>query len=213
MPRATQILFIVLIAVLAIVTGCNTKTEVPGSDNYFFIEFDADDSSIKYEDGVDNYGNGPGINSYPDYAARLHSQLTTYIRNALRPLAENDILTIQMVEFLQDSSDFSYSTSFQMFEVGSYSYGSWKQDSTHLGIDGAVIQYTDAEGRIWSSDKLYGEQKSWASFELSSDKAVEETLFGGKTKGTFNCLVFDGSGGSLELRNGTFHARTIFRHD
>ena len=155
MPRATQIFFIVLIAVLAIVAGCNTKTEVPGSDNYFFIEFDADGSSIKYEDGVDNYGNGPGINSYPSSASRLHSQFTTYVRNALHP---------------------------------------------------------GTEDKIWSSDKFYGEQLGWAHFELSSHKAVEETLFGGKTKGTFNYLVIDDSGVSLELRNGNFHARTIFRH-
>jgi hypothetical protein len=77
----------------------------------------------------------------------------------------------------------------------------------------AIVAGCNTKTEVQGSDRLYGEQQGWANFEISSHKAVEETLFGGKTKGTFNCLVFDGSGGSRELRNGNFHARTIFRHD
>ena len=194
-------------------SSCNTKTELPPPvDNYFFIQFEADGTGILYEDGIDNYGNGPGIDSYPDSAGRLHSQFTTYIKSALDPDYENNILSIQMVKFLQDSSSVSYNTSFLMFDEGNYGYGSWSEDSTHLGIDGAVMIYTDENGKVWSSDQLYGTQETWANFEINDHLAIADSQFGAKTKGTFNCRLFDGQGGQIDLRNGSFHARTIFQH-
>ncbi len=211
MKTAVSSVFMSIVLLLA-VASCNTKTETPTpEDNDFFVAFEANGTSLHYDDGVDNYGNGPGIDSYPDSAGRLHSQFTTFIRSALDPEYENDILTIQMVRFFADSSLVSYNTSFLMFDEATYGYGSWNEDSTYLGMDGAVITYTDSEGKIWSSDQLYGTQESWADFEITEHKAVDESQFGAKTKGTFNCRVFDGQGGHTDLRNGTFHARTIFQ--
>jgi hypothetical protein len=97
-----------------------------------------------------------------------------------------------------------------LFDVGAYEYGSWSEDSTATGVDGVVITYTDENEKIWSSDRLYGEQEPWADFEIASHKASGDEQFGAKTKGTFNCRVFDGMGGFKDLRNGSFHARTIY---
>jgi hypothetical protein len=74
-----------------------------------------------------------------------------------------------------------------------------------------VVTYTDEAGKIWSSDQLYGTQESWASFEITDHRAVDQGQFGAKTKGSFECRVFDGLGEHLDLRNGSFHARTIFQ--
>lgn len=200
--------------IASVAFACNTPDETPDPpDNRFYIEFTADGAEVLYEDGVNNYGNGPGIDSYPDSAGRLHSQFTTFIRSALDPNYDNDILTIQMVRYWPDTSWVSYNTSFLMFDEGMYEYGSWNEDSTYFGIDGAVITYTDGNGKNWSSDQLYGNQESWANFEISNHIAATETQFGAKTKGTFNCRVFDGLGESVDLRNGSFHARTIFQHE
>ena len=203
---------VLICALAATIAGCDTKTESPiPVDNDFFVSFEVNGTEILYDDGVSNYGNGPGIESYPDSAGRLHSQFTTFIRSALDPDYENDILTIQMVKFFSDSSQIAYGTSFLMFEEGMYNYGSWNEDCTYLGVDGAVITYTDNTGKTWSSDQLYGMQESWSNFEITEHRAEDESLFGAKTKGNFECKVFDGLGNQIELRNGTFHARTIFQ--
>lgn len=212
MFRQKTYLVMFLLIVIAIF-ACNTKTEGPTpQDNRFFVEFTAETNEVLFEDGINNYGNGPGIASYPDSAGRLHSQFTTFIRSALDPHYENNIITIQMVKYWPDSSWVSYNTSFLMFDEGVYDYGSWNEDSTYFGIDGAVITYTDTVGKIWSSDQLYGSQEGWADFEITEHRATDDTQFGAKTKGTFNCRAFDGMGGSIDLRNGSFHARTIFQH-
>ena len=211
MNRSVSSVLVSFLFVLA-VASCNTKTENPDpEDNFIYVSFEIDGMEKLYQDGVNNYGNGPGISSYPDSAGRLHSQFTTYIRSALDPEYENDILTIQMVRFFSDSSFVTYGTSFLMFAEGAYAYGSWNEDSTYFGIDGAVITYTDEAGKIWSSDRLYGMQESWADFEIREHRAVDEEQFGAKTKGTFDVRVFDGLGGFLDLRNANFHARTIFK--
>ena len=211
MNRLVTLGLIALALGLAI-SACNTETDNdPPEDNDFLVSFEADGVQKLYEDGANNYGNGPGINSYPDSVGRLHSQFTTFIRSAFDPDYENDILTIQMVKFFADSDQVAYGTSFLMFDEGVYNYGSWNEDSTFLGIDGAVITYTDNTGKVWSSDQLYGVQESWASFEITDHRAVDDFQFGAKTKGNFDCRVFDGLGEHVDLRNGTFHARTIFQ--
>ncbi len=205
----TRSILLFLVAVLAI--SCNTKDEIPPiEDNRFFVEFSIGNDTIRYEDGLNNYGNGPGIATYEDSVGRLHSEFSTFIKSALDPTYENNNLTIRTVKFLSDTTYPSPSTAFAFFAEGAYDYGSYVLDSSLAGIHGAVINYTDQNGKDWSSDLQYGQQESWANFVVSEHRSVVDDQFGGKTKGTFNCRVFDGMGGSLDLRNGRFHARTIF---
>lgn len=177
----------------------------------FFTEFTIDTTQIRYVDGENNYGNGPGIRSYPDSAGTLHSQFTVFIRWAENPDYLNDILTIQMVRFVNDTNPVEFATSFQLFDEGVYDYGSFNEDSTYLGINGAVVTFTDSTGKVWSSDLLYGAQENWADFEITKHMAVLQDFYGAETEGTFNCRVFDGLGNSLDLRNGSFKARTIYK--
>lgn len=197
---------------VACLASCNTKDETPqGEDNLFFAQFIIDGDTLYYEDGEQNYGNGPGVESYPDLQGRLYSQYTSFIRSALTPNYEDNVITFQMVKLLNDTTWPNYNTEFLMFDEGDYPYGSWSDDSTHLGIDGVVITYTDNDGKVWSSDALFGQQTGSEVFQISSHKAVDEAQFGAKTKGIFRCRVFDGLGGFLDLEYGTFHARTILK--
>lgn len=197
------------------IVSCNTNNDddPQGEDNRFYVQFTIGQDTILYEDGVNNYGNGPGISTYEDSIGRLHSQHTTFIRSALDPNYEDDILSIQMVKFFLDTNYPTYETDFLMFDEGTYSYGLYTTDSSTAGVSGAIITYTDGDGKVWSSDIQYGTQQAWNSFAITEHKAVDETQFGAKTRGTFNCRVFDGLGSSLDLRNGEFHARTIYRYE
>ncbi|MBI1286706.1 MAG: hypothetical protein GC178_03925 [Flavobacteriales bacterium] len=201
-----------LLAVAIAIASCNKDDENPqnGDPTAFYVEFTADGTTIRYENGVDDYGNGPGISTYEDSIGRLHSEFTTFIKSALDSDYLKNNFTIQMVKFFSDTLMPPYSASFAMFDVGTYGYGSYTLDSSTAGIDGVVISYIDSDSTFWSSDVRNGSQESWANFEITSHKASGETQFGGKTQGTFNCRVFNANGEHLDLMNGSFYARTIY---
>ena len=201
------IYFILFVIALS---SCKKEELQQGENNLFFVEFQIGNDTVYYEDGEENYGNGPGIRTYEDSLGRLHSEYTVFKRSALTPNHTRNILGIQMVKFLTDTLFPSYNVSFSLFDEGTYGYGSYNLDSTTAGIDGTVFFYVDNDSVTWSSDVQYGMQESWADFEITSHEAVDESLFGAKTKGTFNCRVFNGSGEYLDLRHGKFHARTIY---
>ncbi len=199
------VLFVMLLA------SCKKDELQQGENNLFFAKFQIGNDTVYYEDGEENYGNGPGIRTYEDSLGRLHSEYTVFQRSALTPDYNRNVIGIQMVKFLTDTLFPSYNFSFSLFDEGTYGFGSYNLDSsTTAGIDGVVFFYVDNDSVTWSSDVQYGTQETWSDFAITSHKAVEEVQFGAKTQGTFNCRVFDGSGAHLDLRNGKFHARTIY---
>jgi hypothetical protein len=205
------LIFFFAISVFSSCDETDDNDNTPPTETDFFVEFVIESDTFRYQDALDDYGNGPGVNTYVDGHGRLHSQFTTFSRNVTPPDSLRSALTIQMVKFLLDSLEPSFATDFSLFNSGTYGFGSFNEDSSNVGIDGAVIAYTDAEGNAWSSDRLFGEQSSASNFIISQHLAVDEPLYGGETRGTFNCTVFDGLGNSLELRNGRFFARTILK--
>ena len=196
--------------VLMMVVSCKKENLPKGEDNLFFVEFAKNGVDTRFEDGVDEYGNGPGIRTYEDSVGRLHSEFTRFITNPLDSAHGRNTLTIQMVKFLTDTLMPTYEVSLSLFDKGAYNYGSFTLDSTRGGIDGVVIEYVDNDSVVWTSDRRIGMQENWASFEVTSHQAVDENLFGAKTKGTFNCRVFDGQNNHLDLTAGSFHARTTY---
>ncbi len=200
----------------ALLPGCTDDDDDNGSNpasNRIFVQFVANGDTIRFEDGKEGYGNGPGFNSYDDANGRLHNQFTTFGRSAEDPEYQKSILSIQMVRYFEYDTMPVYSTEFGMFGVGNHPYGSFNEDSTNVGVSGVVIAYTDAEGKEWSSDLLFGSQQSGAMFEVTEHQAVDEELFGALTRGVFSCHVHDGQGASVYLTAGSFHARTIFKRD
>lgn len=198
-------------ALIAIaVIGCKEDDDHIVVDERFYVQFELGDSTILFENGIDDYGNGPGIRTYEDSIGRLYSQYTTFVRSALVPDFMRKSLTIQSVKFLTDTVLPPYSTSYDLFSEGSYDFGSYSLDSSTAGVDGMVIYYIDSDSTIWTSDLRQGSQESWADFAITSHLASGENQFGAKTKGTFNCRVYNQVGDHLDLRNGSFHARTIY---
>ena len=211
--RYLQHIFILSFCIIAF-SACEDKDDddiINPADNNFFVEFVLGADTIRYQDNVNDYGNGPGRDTYVDQFGRLIRQFSTFGRNTVAPDTLKSALSIQVVKFFSDSSAPAYLAEFQIFDSANLAYGSYSADSSNLGINGAIIAYTDANGKIWSSDRKFGTQPSGVSFAITAHQAVDEALFGGETRGTFNCTVFDGLGNALELRNGRFFARTILK--
>lgn len=192
--------------------SCKKEDLPKGEDNLFFVEFVKNGvDTIRFEDGVAEYGNGPGVRTYEDSIGRLYSEFTRFITNPLDSMHGRNTITIQMVKFFTDTLLPPYETSFSLFDEGNYEYGVYTLDSTTGGVNGVVIEYIDNDSILWTTDAKIGSQESWADFEIVSHNAVDEELFGGKTKGSFSCRVFDGLGDHIDLVNGSFHARTIYQ--
>lgn len=212
--RYLRLLPVILVSMLAF-TACSDDDDDDNggtpTDNTIFVEFVIGSDTLRFEDSVNDYGNGPGYNSYYDRHGRLHGQFTTFGRNPAEPENLKSVLSIQVVKFFTDTLPPPYSSEFQMFAPGTLGFGSYNTDSTNVGIDGAIIAYTDADGKDWSSDLLFGSQPGNSNFTISSHNAIDNPLFGALTRGTFHCTVFDGFGTALELKGGRFHARTIYK--
>lgn len=201
---------LILFSLLFILVSC--KEETPElEDNTYYVEFALDGTTIRYENGVNGYGNGPGRISYADNVGPLNSQFTLFSTDTSDVNFGKNILKIQMIELKVDSIVPTYTETFVLFNEGTYAFGSAIEDSITGGTNGALIEYIDVDSTVWTSDVEIDAQPSNSRFEITSHKAVDNPLFGGATRGNFNCRLHDSEGNSVEITNGSFHARTIFK--
>ena len=199
------------VATTLILGSCN-KDEDPETpvDNDFYVSFTADGVENRFETGVNDYGNGPGRISYLDGVGPLNSQFTYFSTSPESADYGRNTLKIQSSEVKVDSITPTYEETYQLFETGNYDYGSIIEDSLTGGINGVVIEYVDADSTVWTSDVKVNAQESWASFAITSHEDSGSEQYGAKTSGTFNCRVFN-DGNHIDLMNGTFRARTIYK--
>ena len=172
----------------------------------FYVEFDVDSVTVRYESEVDGYGNGPGRESLHDDNHWGQREFTVFGKQGTHPDSLKNSIAIELVRLLNDSPNFN--TVFNFWEIGVKNYGMWNADSTNGSTEGVVFTYTDGAGKVWSSGILYGTQDS-SSFEITAHKAVSDEVFNGISEGTFNCQFHDGLGNSLSITNGAFKARTV----
>ncbi|MDB4655935.1 hypothetical protein OAE48_03710 [Flavobacteriales bacterium] len=204
-----RLLFFVLITLSFV--ACKKENEPEPVDNRLFVKFDVNGVETQFENGIDNYGNGLGRVSYLDNVGPLNSQFTLFSTDTSDSTFGRNTIKIQMVELKDDSIIPTFAQAFALFTPGIYNYGSAIEDSISGGVNGVVIEYVDSDSTVWSSDSKIEAPAEWSDFEITSHKEVDEELYAGQTKGTFNCLLFNQQGSQLELRNGSFHARTILR--
>jgi hypothetical protein len=199
------LMFAVLIA------GCNQDDEpIIPEDTDFYVSFLVDGVQTRFENGVNDYGNGPGRVSYLDGVGPLNSQFTFFSTSSENPSFGRNTFKIQMVEVKSDSITPTYQETYQLFSEGIYDFGATIEDSITGGTNGVVIEFVDADSVVWTTDSKLNPQEGWANFEITSHEESGSDLFGAKTTGTFNCRVFNG-GNHLDLMNGTFRARTVFK--
>ena len=80
--------------------------------------------------------------------------------------------------------------------------------------DGVQISWTDSNGKRWCSSWGSGDQ-SGSRFTVTEHTEIEYQIgqpLGGryKTKGTFNCNLYDNQGNSIAVKNGKFSMHTVY---
>lgn len=93
-----------------------------------------------------------------------------------------------------------------MVTRGSMNFGSELKEE-----DGVVIQWTDLNGTLWSSDLGTAEQNG-SAFTVAShtlNQPTQTTNSQYTTKGTFSCKLYDGKGNSIDVKDGVFSLHTV----
>lgn len=199
-------------AVISISSCKKDDPNDPTPDVPFHIQFEVNGSNVRYENGVEGYGGGPGkklewtTNPDSTCCTWAASEFTLFSKPTSDPDYLNNSIIIEIVEFFIDSP--SFNDRFNVWSIGQKEYGMWSDDSISGSTAGAVFTYTDDTGKVWSSGLLYGSQDS-STFEITAHKAVADELYNAISQGTFNCKFHDGSGNTLTITNGEFKARTI----
>jgi len=90
-----------------------------------------------------------------------------------------------------------------MFSLGTQSFG-----NSNTGVDGVVVYYIDFSGTLWASDLGVAIQpnSSVEITELSNNNSSGSEKI---TTLTVNCKLYDDSGNSLDLTNGTIRSYSL----
>ena len=139
----------------------------------------------------------------------MNSQFTLFSTSTEDPDYGRNIFKIQRAEVKEGSITPTYAETYQLFETGTYSYGLILEDSISGGINGVIIEYVDADSTVWTSDVKIDVQESWADFEITSHKTLEVTFL--EQKQQEHSIAEFNNGNHLDLTNGVFRARTIYK--
>jgi len=90
-----------------------------------------------------------------------------------------------------------------MFATVTYPYG-----NSLFGVEGAKVFIVDSNGTPWSSDFGTGDQPG-STFEITSHVPSGDTLSMNITQATFNCILYNGTGGSMTLTDGFMESRSV----
>jgi len=88
-----------------------------------------------------------------------------------------------------------------IFQTGAYPY--MDTDTANAEIPGIEIRWTDEDLKTWST--LNGAQ-SGSTFDVSKTEpfTTSDGDYQNKVEGTFNCKLYDNSGNSINVSDGTF---------
>lgn len=90
-----------------------------------------------------------------------------------------------------------------MFKLGTYPFGSTEGATT---VDGATIDYVDANGKEWYSE--LGPQTG-SSFEIT--ELIDNNIGGSLKifKAAFNCKLYDDTGASIQVNNAVIRGMAL----
>lgn len=190
------------IAFLLVVAASSCKKESSSQNDPFPFHFTAtiNGSAVKYEANDLNSRYGCGIsqpeNSYGD------TDYDVYEGTVI--LDEEDVfknsIAVHILKYF--NHDPSHEERHSMIKLGSYSYG--VGDVSNLTVNGATIEYTDANGVAWISE--IGSQ-SGSTFEITEIVDNPDGTSGKIFKATFSCKLYDGTGASIQVSNATIRGK------
>jgi hypothetical protein len=182
-------------------TNNNTNTSAdqnPTSTATYYLVFFDGTSAVKLEQSVSGVYNGSVSGGGTDY-------VTT--GGGFYGLDENyDPIFKGGISFGKNYGGFpDHDEAYNSYSTGGNSFGNESAQTT-----GFIIEYKDASGTYWTSDKGTADQTG-SAITVNSKTAYNSLSLAYIIDGTFNCKIYDGNGNSRTLTNGKF--KTMMAYD
>lgn len=218
MKQISRFSIIILSLSLILIVGCKkestpepspTPTPTTNALSAFYFTAKIDGSTILLEDGKNNYSNlagGYGMTiPYGWQSAPFSSLIETndFINNT-NNFPSYGIAFVK--NYIGDPNDLTIYKN--IISVQSFNYGNLSPNTGVNGIDGAVVFFYDTNGIEWSTG-LGSADQTGSTFNVTEYIDDVNGIFHKVIKATFSCKLYDGSGNSKTLTDGTFRGRII----
>jgi hypothetical protein len=93
-----------------------------------------------------------------------------------------------------------------MFHLGAYAYGVGHESTST--VNGAVVTYTDSNGKFWSSE--LGSQTG-SAFSISEIENISDVVVAKNFRATFSCKLYDGQGNSIPVNGAEIRGKLFYQ--
>lgn len=183
----------------------NNVVVQPPTTGYHFAAL-LNGSNTWLTDSVDEYGNNPGRTA----SSQVVNQITEH-EEFQYSLFDNPEEVEKVYIGLLDSFDFTPAGAeyAAMWTVGNYTYGKREIQNNGAMMDGALIEYIDSNGMIWSTDRGIPYQDE-SRFDITMVTDNEDDEFSVKiAEVEFECTLYNDLGDSIMVTSGVFLGRVV----
>jgi hypothetical protein len=156
------------------------------------VKYECDDLSSAFQSGVSSPSAGMG-DDVDIYEGTMILDPADWTKNAIY---------VHILKFF--NHDPSFEERWQMFRLGDYSYG--VSDVSPSTVNGASINYIDANGKEWMSELGSQTGSTFTITELADNpNSTSLKVF----KASFSCKLYDENGASIEIRNAVIRGKIL----
>ena len=184
-------------------SSCKKESTKDSSDYpYYFtatingsaVKYEADDLNSLYGSGTSQPENSIGFDNYDIYEGTLLQKMTGEY--------ENSIYVHILKHFTHEPSS---SERAGMITIGNYGYGVSNSDNST--VNGASIEYYDANGDSWTTET--GTQTG-STFQITELVDNNDGTSGKIFKASFSCKLYNSDGTqSIQLTNGVIRGKIL----
>jgi len=193
---------LILIVLIVVVVSCKKDSSSDQGNFPFYFTATINGSSVKYQANDIDSRYGCGI-SQPEHSL-WPDDFDIYEGTVI--LDEQDqtknIIHVHILKYFNHEPTAAERVA--MIQTGSYPYG--VSDVSSSTINGAAIDYVDANGDAW--DSQFGSQ-SGSTFTITELTNNPNGTSGKIFTATFSCKLYDGNGGNIQLTNATIRGKIL----
>lgn len=199
--RAIKNLFLVVTVLVAISCKKDSSTTSNSNFPYYFkatingaaVKYEANDLNTRFSCGYSQDESSLWPDDFDIYQGTLISDDQDPTKNAI---------VVQVLKYFNHEPSSAEKSA--MIKLGNYPYGYGNVSSST--VDGADIEYVDANGVAWLSQ--FGSQTG-STFTITELIDNPDHTSGKIFTATFNCKLYDGNGASIQVANGKIRGKVL----
>jgi hypothetical protein len=189
-------------SILLLALSCSKESSSDKDDFPYYFTATINGSTVKYQ--ANDIDSRYSCGTSQSESASIPNHYDIYEGTTIEDdqNANKNKIVVYILKYF--NHDPTYAERVAMIKLGNYSYG--YSDVSSSTVNGASIDYTDANGNWWSSE--FGSQtgSTFAITELiDNTDGTSGKIFTAK----FNCKLYDGNGASIQVTNATIRGKIL----